>query len=78
MVLEIGKWRKRPPALADYLTWGLMLEPSVILNKDGAFMSVVRYRGHDLESSTPGEILGLRAAAKNALRRLGSSWGAAF
>lgn len=78
MVLSLKRWRDRPPALADFLTWGLMIEPSVVVNKDGAFMCVVRYRGHDLESRTPGEVMGLRTAANNALRRLGSSWALHF
>lgn len=51
-----------------------MLGPDVVSNKDGAFMSVARYRGLDKESITEAEMMSLRARANNALRRLGSRW----
>ena len=72
--MDLKRWRAGAPALADYLTWGVMLDPSVILNKDGSFMSVARYRGQDWESTTEAEMMSLRARANNALRRLGSQW----
>lgn len=73
-MFAIGQWRKRPPALSDRIPWGMLLEPAVVLNKDGAFMSVVRFRGHDIDSSTNVEIMSVRAQLNNALRRLGSGW----
>ena len=74
MFLDLIPFRKRPPVLADRLTWGLMLRKNVILQKDGSFLSVISFRGHDLDTATPGELVAFRAAFNNALRRLGSGW----
>ena len=73
-MLSIGGWRKRPHVLGDKINWGMLLEPAVVLNKDGSFMSIVRFRGHDIDSSTDVEKISVRAMANNALRRQGSGW----
>ena len=72
--LDFSWFRKRKPTVADYVTWAVMLDPSVVSNKDGAFMCVVRFRGLDIDAVTGAELMGIRAAANNALKRLGSSW----
>jgi type IV secretion system protein TrbE len=45
-----------------------------ILNKDGSFQRTARFRGPDLDSATPAELVGTTARLNNALRRLGSGW----
>ena len=74
MFLDLQPFRKRPPILADRLTWGNMLRKNVILQKDGSFLSVIRFRGHDLDTATEGELVAFRAIFNNAIRRLGSGW----
>src|SRR5690606_20245167 len=65
----------RPRAqLADYLLWAGLVAPGVVLNKDGAFQRTLEFRGPDLDSATPGELMGATARLNNALRRFGSGW----
>jgi len=46
----------------------------VVLNKDGSFQRTARFRGPDLDSATPAELVATTARLNNALRRLGSGW----
>jgi type IV secretion system protein TrbE len=70
----LDEHRTRPTALADFLPWAALVAPGVILNKDGSFLTALRFRGPDLESSTEDELMAVRARLNNALRRLGTGW----
>ncbi|WP_158915827.1 conjugal transfer protein TrbE [Caulobacter sp. S45] len=74
-MLNLAEYRQRPAGLADFLPWAALVAPGVVLNKDGAFQRTARFRGPDLDSSTPAELVGTTARLNNALRRLGSGWG---
>src|SRR5687768_1204180 len=73
-MLRLAEYRARPAALADYLPWAGLVAPGVVLNKDGAFQRSARFRGPDLESSAPSELVATVARLNNALRRMGSGW----
>ena len=73
-MLNLGEYRKRPAHLADLLPWAALIAPGVVLNKDGSFQRSARFRGPDLDSATPAELVGAAARLNNALRRLGSGW----
>ena len=73
-MLNLAEYRKKPRLLADFLPWAALLAPGVILNKDGTFQRTARFRGPDLDSATPAELVGTSARLNNALRRLGSGW----
>jgi len=73
-MMRLAEYRARPAALADYLPWAGLVAPGVVLNKDGSFQRSARFRGPDLESSAPGELVSTVARINNALRRLGSGW----
>ncbi|MGJ0452772.1 MAG: conjugal transfer protein TrbE [Methylocystis sp.] len=73
-MLDLAEYRKKPQCLADYLPWAALVAPGVVLNKDGSFQRTARFRGPDLESATPAELVGVTARLNNALRRLGSGW----
>jgi type IV secretion system protein VirB4 len=66
--------RNKPSSLADFLPWAALVAPGIVLNKDGSFQRTARFRGPDLESATPAELVGVTARLNNALRRLGSGW----
>ena len=51
-----------------------LVAPGVVLNKDGSFQRTARFRGPDLDSATPAELVAVTARLNNALRRLGSGW----
>jgi type IV secretion system protein TrbE len=73
-MLNLAEYRQRPVQLADWLPWAGLVAPGVVLNKDGSFQRTLRFRGPDLDSATPGELVATSARLNNALRRLGSGW----
>jgi type IV secretion system protein VirB4 len=77
-LLNLAEYRSKPANLADHLPWAALIAPGVILNKDGSFQRVMRFRGPDLDSSTPGELVATCARVNNALRRFGSGWALHF
>jgi type IV secretion system protein TrbE len=72
-MLNLAEYRKKPQRLADFLPWAALIAPGIVLNKDGSFQRSARFRGPDLDSATPAELVGTTARL-NALRRLGSGW----
>ncbi|NUJ81301.1 conjugal transfer protein TrbE [Methylocystis sp. FS] len=77
-MLNLAEHRKKPQSLADFLPWAALVAPGVVLNKDGSFQRTARFRGPDLDSATPAELVGATARLNNALRRLGSGWAIFF
>ncbi|MFK4490029.1 conjugal transfer protein TrbE [Bradyrhizobium sp. USDA 336] len=73
-MLNLAEYRNRPHSLVDFLPWAALVAQGVVLNKDGAFQRTARFRGPDLDSATPAELVGVTARLNNALRRLGSGW----
>ena len=73
-MLNLSEYRKTSQTVADFLPWAALVALGVVLNKDGSFQRTARFRGPDLESATPSELVGASARLNNALRRLGSSW----
>ncbi|MDZ4777121.1 MAG: conjugal transfer protein TrbE [Alphaproteobacteria bacterium] len=73
-MLDLRPYQNRPAKLSDYLPWAALIAPGVVLNKDGAFQRTLAFRGVDLDSSTPSELMGASARLNNALRRFGSGW----
>jgi type IV secretion system protein VirB4 len=73
-MLNLAEYRKKPQRLADFLPWVALIAPGIVLNKDGSFQQTARFRGPDLDSATPAELVGTTARLNNALRRLGSGW----
>lgn len=73
-MLNIAEYQKRPKRLADYLPWAALVAPGIVLNKDGALQRTIRYRGPDLESASPEELLSYTARINNVLRRFRSGW----
>jgi type IV secretion system protein VirB4 len=77
-MLNLREYSETPTLLADYLPWACLVAPGVILNKDGSFQTIFKYRGPDLESSTDEELVAINARVNNVLRRLGSGWALFF
>jgi type IV secretion/conjugal transfer VirB4 family ATPase len=73
-MLNLAEYRHRPAGLTDFLPWAALVAQGVVLNKDGSFQRTARFRGPDLDSATPAELVGVTARLNNALRRLGSGW----
>lgn len=73
-MLNLAEYRSSASRLADYLPWACLIAPGVVLNKDGGFQRTARYRGPDLESATPAELVAAMARINNVLKRFGSGW----
>src|SRR5262249_47780507 len=73
-MIDLKPYRSRTKRLADYLLWAGLVAPGVILNKDGAFQRTFEFRGPDLDSAAPAELMGVAQRLNNALRRFGSGW----
>jgi type IV secretion system protein VirB4 len=73
-MLNLAEYRNKNASLADFLPWAALVSPGVILNKDGSFQRTAKFRGPDLDSATPAELIGTTARLNSALRRLGSGW----
>jgi type IV secretory pathway VirB4 component len=74
-MMNLAEYRGKPKRLADYLPWAALVAPGIILNKDGSFQRTASFRGPDLDSATPAELIGATARLNSALRRLGSPSG---
>jgi type IV secretion system protein VirB4 len=73
-MMPLAEYRQRQALLADWLPWAGLVAPGVVLNKDGSFQRTAKFRGPDLDSATPGELVATSARLNNALRRFGSGW----
>ncbi|MER8423213.1 conjugal transfer protein TrbE [Mesorhizobium sp. M1403] len=73
-MMNLAEYRKKGASLVDYLPWAALVALGVALNKDGSFQRTARFRGPDLDSATPAELVGTTARLNGALRRLGSGW----
>jgi type IV secretion system protein VirB4 len=73
-MMDLRPYKPSQKTLCDYLPWAALIAPGIVLNKDGAFQRSLQFRGPDLDSSTPSELMGASARLNNALRRLGSGW----
>ena len=73
-MMNLAEYRSRNSRLTDYLPWVALVAKGVVLNKDGSFQRTARFRGPDLESSVPSELIAVAGRLNNAFRRLGSGW----
>jgi type IV secretion system protein VirB4 len=73
-MMNLAEYRRRSRCLADFLPWAALVQKGIILNKDGSFQRTAGFRGPDLDSATPAELVAITARLNNTLRRLGSGW----
>ncbi|MGY3403952.1 type IV secretory pathway VirB4 component [Bradyrhizobium sp. GM5.1] len=73
-MMNLAEYRRSSTRLADFLPWAALVDEGIILNKDGSFQRTARFRGPDLDSSVPAELVAVAGRLNNALRRLGSGW----
>ena len=73
-MMNLAEYRARSTRLADFLPWVALVGEGVVLNKDGSFQRTARFRGPDLDSAVPAELIAVAGRLNNAFRRLGSGW----
>jgi type IV secretion system protein VirB4 len=73
-MMNLAEYRRTSTQLADFLPWAALAGDGITLNKDGSFQRTARFRGPDLDSAVPAELVAVAGRINNALRRLGSGW----
>src|SRR5205823_2768908 len=73
-MMNLAEYRSSNARLADFLPWAALVDEGLVLNKDGSFQRTAKFRGPDLDSAVPAELVAVAARLNNALRRLGSGW----
>ncbi|WP_375788578.1 conjugal transfer protein TrbE [Bradyrhizobium sp. Pha-3] len=73
-MMSLAEYRNRNSRLADFLPWAALVSPGIVLNKDGSFQRTACFRGPDLDSAVPAELVAVAGRLNNAFRRLGSGW----
>ena len=73
-MMSLREYRSKAANLPDFLPWAALVGAGVVLNKDGSFQRTARFRGPDLDSATPAELVAVTSRLNNTLRRLGSGW----
>lgn len=73
-MMNLAEYRRSNTRLADFLPWAALVGEGVVLNKDGSFQRTARFRGPDLDSAVPAELVAVAGRLNSALRRLGSGW----
>src|SRR3546814_18176911 len=73
-MMNLAEYRRTSTRLADFLPWVALAGEGVVLNKDGSFQRTARFRGPDLDSAVPAELVGVAGRLNNAFRRLGTGW----
>lgn len=73
-MMNLAEYRSSARKLADFLPWAALVGEGVVLNKDGSFQRSAKFRGPDLDSAVPAELVAVAGRLNNALRRLGSGW----
>ncbi len=73
-MMNLAEYRPKSACLTDFLPWVALVGVGVVLNKDGSLQRTARFRGPDLDSATPAELVAVTSRLNNALRRLGSGW----
>ena len=73
-MMNLAEYRRSTTQLADFLPWAALVDEGIVLNKDGSFQRTAKFRGPDLDSALPAELVGVVGRLNNAFRRLGSGW----
>ncbi len=73
-MINLAEYRRNSTRLADFLPWAALAGESVVLNKDGSLQRTARFRGPDLDSAVPAELVAVAGRLNNVFRRLGSGW----
>jgi type IV secretion system protein VirB4 len=73
-MMNLTEYRRSISHLVDFLPWAALVDEGIVLNRDGSFQRTAKFRGPDLDSAVPAELVGVASRLNNALRRLGSGW----
>jgi type IV secretion system protein VirB4 len=73
-MINLAEYRNRNSRLADFLPWAALVAAGIVINKDGSFQRTACFRGPDLDSVVPAELIAMAGRLNSCFRRLGSGW----
>src|SRR3546814_12670181 len=73
-MMNLSEYRNLKTRLADFLPWVALVGEGIVLNKAGSLQRTARFRGPDLDSAAPAELVAVAGRLNNAFRRPGSGW----
>lgn len=73
-MIRLRDYRSRAQGLPDLLPYAALIDPGVVLCKDGSLLVAWRVRGQDTASSTFDELEWISVRTNDALKQLGSGW----
>ena len=56
-MMNLAEYRRSNTRLADFLPWAALVDEGIVLNKDGSFQRTAKFRGPDLDSAVPAELV---------------------
>ena len=62
--MNLAEYRSSNARLADFLPWAALVDEGLVLNKDGSFQRTAKFRGPDLDSAVPAELVAVAAVAR--------------
>jgi len=74
MLTRLREHRTRPAGLSDLLIWGFLVDPGVILQKDGSLLAGFRYAGPDATAATTHELDAVSHHVNDALLPFADDW----
>ena len=66
-MMNLAEYRRSTTRLADFLPWAALVDEGIVLNKDGSFQRTANFRGPDLDSAVPAELVAVAGRLNNAL-----------
>src|ERR1700688_197559 len=73
-MMNLREYQRSTTQLVDFLPWAALVDEGIVLNKDGSFQRTAKFRGPDLDSAVPAELVGVAGRLHNAMRLLGWAW----
>ena len=73
-MLNLQEFRSKAKGLPDLLTYAALVDPGIVLQKDGSLLATWEIEGQDTASSTPLELAYVSEQFSNAVKRIGTGW----
>ncbi len=73
-MLKLSDYRSKAAGLPDLLPYAALIEPGILMNKDGSLLCTWQVWGRDTASSTYDEMAWVSNIANEALKLLGNGW----
>lgn len=71
-MMHFAEYRRKGTRLADHLPWAALVAPGVVLNKEGRFQRMARFRSPDLDSAVVAELVAVAVRGRSTLRFVAS------